>query len=218
MLNALTIWQQPTPLAEIKLDGLVELLVWGVMAAIWLVAQLAAAKKKNTRAERSTSDHATTRPASQQRDSYTATADEIEDFFRQLSGQSKPKPSAPGRQQKQPAVKPAVYATAKRTLASQQSAPQKKQRMAPAPEVVPATAPMEGVAGVQGVMGPTGLSLPRMQALSCRLETWPSIPMPKVGFSRRTHPPIRLALQEPHSLRRAILAQTILDQPAGLRS
>lgn len=224
-----------------------DLIIWVVAGAVWVIAQLSAARRRKEQKGKSPPPHAAQGPAAGR----SPEADELAEIFKRLGADipatPPPAPRATRPLRPPPAAHPAPRATAYRvpTRVRPPPAPPRPppgrvqpeiaRRLARArQEAADAARQAESVKvsveaaipGVHSRVGETraldtatrhtGAILPRLYAMSMRLATLPSLPMP--GFDRTHNPgvPLPIQLHTRKELRNAIVAQTVLRPPKAI--
>ena len=222
-------------------EGLgLDLVVWLVAGAIWLVSQVAALKKRKDMKARRTPPSPPASPAAPSGAGDAPTPGELAEIFRRLGADI---PATPPPHRPAPPPPPPPRAPAARKLAAQAAKKRAAERIPPALAQRLAKAQQEAAAaadlaeaerialaaiapGVQSRAGEnraidtatrhTGAILPRLYAMGFRMAPLPAIPMP--GFDRTHHVnlPMRARLHTRRELRDALIAQTFLQPAKGL--
>ncbi|HRT06618.1 MAG TPA: hypothetical protein P5204_13065 [Kiritimatiellia bacterium] len=213
-------------------DSLVDVVVWLVAGAFWLIAQIHGAKKKQERQKKAAAAASAARPAGS---AETPGADELAEIFKRLGanvpGTPPPAPApqpAPAAVTRPPAKRPPRVspAIAKRLARVQQEAAAAARRAEPARQAEADAAPGAG-AGVHSQAGDgratesalrrTGAILPRIGAMDLKLSAWPRLPLPGFAPVQQTGAPLRAKLRARREVRDALVAQTFLQPPKGAR-
>ena len=220
-------------------DGIgIDVVVWLVAGAIWLVSQMATAKKqkeKKARQAQAARPPAAPGPAG---GGAPPTPAELAEIFKRLGADIPATPPpvpprpAPARAAP-PARKPGVQIVKKR--AAERIRPLPAQRPAKAKEEAAAAADLAEaeriaaqaiVQGVQSRAGETraldtatrhtGAILPWLYAMSMRMPPLPTIPMPGLDRTHHVNPPLPTWLHTRREIRDALIAQTFLQPAKGL--
>ena len=225
-------------------DGVgIELVVWLVAAAFWVVGQIATAKRKKERQRQREAPTGTTSPSGV---GSSPAPDELAEIFRRLGAEipsTPPPPPAPNvaPAAPYPAANPAVPTASPRkpTIRRKQKpaarvSPEIAQRLANAKrdaeeasrfETAVSSRPTPDGEGIdkraddhQSTSTATrtsGLVLPRLHSMGLSLSPWPEIPMPGADRTHHEARPFQVRLRSRRELRDAIVAQTLLHPPKG---
>ena len=220
-----------------------DIVVWFVVGAIWLVSQMAAAKKKQEQKNRLRQSPPASSPAAlPEGGRETPTPAELAEIFKRLGADipATPPPPAPPRTSPTPAVR-IVHKSAQTIMKKQAAAriqPVLAQRLARARQEAQDSANQAEagraekeklanaiVPGVQSRAGEnraldtatrhTGAILPRLYAMSFRMAPLPSLPMPGLDRTHHVTLPMRTRLHTRREIRDALIAQTFLQPAKG---
>ena len=220
-------------------DGsLIDVVVWLVAGAFWLIAQIHAAKKKQERQKQAAAAASAARPAAT---AETPDADELAEIFKRLGANVPGTPPPAPRPAPAPAARPAPTALrrppakhppqvspaiAKRLARVQQEAAEAARR-AEAARQAEADAALVAGAGVHSQAGDgratesalrrSGAILPRIGAMDLKLTAWPLLPLPGFAPVQRTGAPLRATLRARREVRDALVAQVFLQPAKGAR-
>ena len=210
--------------------------VWIIAGAIWLVGQIATAKKnreKRARQASSASSDSTVVPSGGGK---SPTPDELVEIFKRLGADipATPPPAPVPMTQPQPLRKSAKK-TALRKSAAEKIQPVLAQRLAQAKKEAEKEEQLAEdhrlavnsiVHGVQSRSGETraletatqhtGAILPRLYAMSCRMAPLPVLPMPGLDRTHHINQPMRTKLHSRREVRDSLIAQTFLQPPKSL--
>ncbi|MDY0144890.1 MAG: hypothetical protein RBS84_02725 [Kiritimatiellia bacterium] len=207
-------------------SSVLEVVVWLVVGAVWLVSQVAANRKKREQAQRRNAARAEgsdPRPGSP-----SPAPDELAEIFKRLGADipstppPRPRPAAPApRPAPQRRSAPSkIQPNIARRLARAKAEAVKAQREVEAAWHIPPLTEIQGVAtrqdddqSVQAATRTSGLILPRLHAMDLRLLKFPSIPMPSLNQTQRRAPPLPISLHGHRALKHAIVAQALLHPP-----
>jgi type IV secretory pathway VirB10-like protein len=218
-----------------------DVVVWLVAGAIWLVSQLVAAKRNQQRKTQNGRP-----PAADRRESPGAGSspapDELAEIFKRLGADIPATPPPPPRQAQPHVPRPAparvAYAPPPRKparvpLPQARVQPEIARRLARAKQEA-AEAARQSEAALRAAASDlphninfrrddnestrtatrnSGLVLPRLHAMALRLSTLPSVPMPAFNQTQHIAPPLRIRLHGRRQLRDAIIAQALLHPP-----
>ena len=222
-------------------DSALDVVVWLVAGAFWVIAQIHSAKKKREKQTRAAATPPAARPAGT---ADAPDADELAEIFKRLGADipatpppaprpapapAQPRPAArPGRTLRVPARNPAaaVAPALARRLAEAKREAAEAAREAEAERFAAETAANAIVPGVQYRAGEhraldtatrhTGTILPRIYAMGVHLAPLPALPMPGFAPIRPMGPPLRVRLHARREIRDALVAQAFLQPPKGL--
>lgn len=221
-------------------SSVLEVVVWLVVGALWLMSQVVANRKKREQVRRR--EAAARAEGSDPRPGAPAPAsDELAEIFKRLGADIPSTPPPPSRRpagapppaRPRPATPPPprpasqrrsapakIQSDIARRLARAKAGAAQAAREAEAALHIPPLTEIKGVAvrqddaqSVQAATRTTGLVLPRLHAMDLRLVKFPSIPMPTLSQTQRRAPPVRIPLHGPRELKRAIVAQALLHPP-----
>ena len=211
-----------------------DVLFWIVTAVVWIVAQIASAKKKQARKSAPARSAGTPPPAV---GGDSPSAEELKEIFRRLGANIPrtpppapppgPRPTAaPSRpavrlQRKSAPVAPELarrLERAKREAAEATRLAEAELRAAQAP---PAEAPniqiqSDDHRALADATRQAGTILPRMHAMCVPLSPLPILPMPGGDRSHHAGAPLRTKLRGRNEVRDALVAQTFLQPAKGL--
>ena len=218
-------------------SSVVDVVVWLIAGAIWLVLQIHAAKKKMDRKTHSPPPAA---PAARPGGGESPTPGELAEIFKRLGGDipgtPRPAPPPPPMPQvarkavprpphRQPAAAVVAPALARRLALAKREA-EAAARQAETARRVEEFAANAIVPGVQSRAGEhrafdtatrhTGTILPRLYAMSMRLSPWPILPIPGFGPPHQVGVPLRAKLRSRREVRDALVAQVFLQPAKGL--
>ena len=217
----------------------IDVVVWLVAGAFWILAQIHAAKKKRAKQTRAASAPPAARATGT---ADTPGADELAEIFQRLGADipatpppaPRPAPAQPRlaarpvRTVRVPARNPAaaVVPALARRLAQAKREAAEAARAAETERFAAETAANAIVPGVQYRAGEhraldtatrhTGTILPRVYAMGVRLAPLPVLPMPGFAPIRPSGPPLRARLHARREIRDALVAQAFLQPPKGL--
>ena len=222
-------------------DSLIDVVVWLVAGAFWLIAQIHGAKKKQERQKKAAAAASAARPAGA---AETPGADELAEIFKRLGANvpgtpppaprpahaaaARPAPVARPAPQRPSATRPPQVspAIAKRLARVQQEAAEAARR-AEAARQAEADAALVAGAGVHSQTGDSratesalrrsGAILPRIGAMDLKLSAWPNLPLPGFAPVQRTVAPLRAKLRARREVRDALVAQVFLQPAKGAR-
>lgn len=224
----------PPIFLAVREDSVVDVVVWIIAGVIWLLTQMNAAKKKQERKARQSSQAPS--PAARPSGVESPSPDELADIFKRLGadipGTPAPVPRPP------PAPQPARTSVARATLRKPAAAvaPSLARRLAQAKrEAEEAGRQAEAlrrdeeiaahaiVPGVQNRAGDhralaaatrhSGTILPHIYALGVRLAPLPILPIPGFAPAHRSGLPLRSKLHSRREVRDALVAQVFLQPP-----
>lgn len=228
-------------------ESLLDVVVWLVAGAFWILAQIHSARKKQERQKRAAAEPSAAAPSAGAADA--PGADELAEIFKRLGANvpgtpppaSRPAPqpvrpvaarpmAMPGRGPRAPVRAPAAAAIAPavaRRLARARREAVEAERQAEAARRAAETAANAIVPGVQSRTGEhraldtatrhTGTILPRIYAMGVRLAPLPVLPLPGFAPVRPSGPPLRARLHSRREIRDALVAQVFLQPPKGER-
>jgi type IV secretory pathway VirB10-like protein len=227
------------PLAAAEGPGL-DLIIWLVAGAIWLVSQVVAAKRKADRRK----DLGPTPPDGRETASGAGRSpapDELAEIFKRLGADIPatppprpapasapapapvrayaPPPPPPRRKPARPpqgGVQPEIARRLAR--AKQEAAEAARQseaaRLAAMPELPHnINFRRDDNESTRTATRTSGLVLPRLHAMALRLSPLPSVPMPAFNQTQHTSPPLSIRLHGRRQIRDAIVAQALLHPP-----
>ena len=222
-------------------SSFLEVVVWLVVGALWLMSQVVANRKRKEQAQRR--EAAARAEGSDPRlGSPSPASDELAEIFKRLGADIPSTPPPPPRRPAGAAPplrpRPTTPPPRPRPAPQRRSAPAKIQsdiarrlarakaeaataaREAEAALHIPPLTEIQGIAVrqdddqvVQAATRTSGLVLPRLHAMDLRLSKFPSIPMPTLSQTQRRAPPVRIQMQGLWELKRAIVAQALLHPP-----
>jgi len=218
-----------------------DIVIWVVAGGIWLLSQVAAAKKR----QRRNADRAATKPPFEvhhSEEEESPNANELAEIFKRLGADipatPSPRPTAKRAAPPPPPRKTTGYAAARKSVnynagrkpppapvrpeIAQRLARVKREAQeatrqaslalhAPHPEEPYATSEPVEACSLATTDQSTGTILPRLYAMDLRLTPFPSIPMPSGNRLHHTCGPLPIRLRTPRDLRNAIVAQTFLS-------
>ena len=219
-------------------SSIVDVVVWLVAGAIWLVLQIHAAKKKM---DRKTPSPPPSAPAARPGGGESPTPGELAEIFKRLGGDipgtpppaPRPPPvtmpqvarKAPRPPHRQPAAAVVAPALARRLAQAKREA-EAAARQAETERRAEEFAARAIIPGVQSRAGEhrafdtatrhTGTILPRLYAMSMRLAPWPILPIPGFGPPQQVGVPLRAKLHTRREVRNALVAQAFLQPAKGL--
>lgn len=219
----------------------VDIVVWLIAGAIWLVSQVVAVKKKQGKKGGASPSSSSPSAAARSGGGEAPTPKELVEIFRRLGADipSTPPPPSTTAVRPPPAPAPRMAHRPAQKFAPRKSAPAAvhpdiARRLARAKKEVEAAADLADterialnaiVPGVQSRAGETraldtatrhtGAILPRLYAMSMRMPPLPSVPMPGFDRSHHTAVPLRSKLHSRREIRDALIAQTFLQPSKG---
>ena len=220
-------------------SSIVDVVVWLIAGAIWLVLQIHGAKKKMGR--KTPSAPTPSAPAAHPGDGESPTPGELAEIFKRLGGDipgtpppaPRPPPvtmpqmahKAPRPPHRQPAAAVVAPALARRLAQAKREA-EAAARQAETARRAEEFAANAIIPGVQSRAGEhrafdtatrhTGTILPRLYAMGMSLAPWPSWLIPGFGPSQQVGAPLRARLHSRREVRDALVAQVFLQPAKGL--
>lgn len=228
------------PLAAAESPGL-EIIFWFVAAVIWLISQMATARRNKARRQQRSAEPQNDDRYESSGAGASPAAEELAEIFKRLGADIPATPPPPPRPAPAPPAAPAAYARparqppsvprksthparvqpeiARRLARARKEADEAARqveeaaRLAARETALPAPTPSPNDETTRNAIRNSGLVLPRLHSMDLRMTAWPSVPMPPFSSGPHKGKPLRVRLSNRRELRDAVIAQALLHPP-----